>query len=213
MCAGCGESGDLVVSLCRRCHTQVAWLDEALPFSGGAVDRAHAAAFYRDPVETWLRRFKYPGRFGGTLRPGPDAIARTLIDVATRTYRASSPVAGSVVVVAIPSPAQRIRQRGFHPAASLAGCVATTLGRPLLRNALVASSHWPSQTGLSRAERRRNVVDVFGVTGNHRLDDAAVLLVDDIVTTGATLESAARTLRKAGATRVDALCAAHAAAH
>jgi ComF family protein len=108
-------------------------------------------------------------------------------------------------LVPVPLHAARVRARGFAPAAILARSLARALGRPLA-GALRRTRDTPSQTGLDRAGRRRNVASAFAVA--RPLRGETVWLVDDVVTTGATLGEAARVLRAAGTGRVAAVCVA-----
>jgi predicted amidophosphoribosyltransferase len=102
---------------------------------------------------------------------------------------------------------RRRRARGFHPAGVLARAAARRLGAPLAFDALVAVRETASQTGLDRAARRRNVRDAFAPRPGFAAPPV-VALVDDVATTGATLVACARALRRAGARRVVAICAA-----
>jgi ComF family protein len=107
--------------------------------------------------------------------------------------------------VPVPLHAARLRRRGFNLATALARQVAREVGAPVAHGSLARTRDTPSQTGLGRAARRANVRGAFRA---RPLDAATVWLVDDVVTTGATLEECARVLRAAGARKVVALCAA-----
>ena len=108
----------------------------------------------------------------------------------------------------VPSERMKIKQRGYNPAELLALLIARHLGRPLERS-LRKARHTLDQDSLSGKQRRENVGGAFeavtdgGVRGK-------VLLVDDVLTTGATADSCARALIDAGADRVNVLVAARA---
>jgi ComF family protein len=111
---------------------------------------------------------------------------------------------GADAVVPVPLHQRRRRSRGFNQAAD----IARHLGRPVV-HALVRTRHTPTQTALPAADRRANVADAFRVTRHApALRGAAVVLVDDVRTTGATLEACASALRRAGVSRVAAVTAA-----
>jgi ComF family protein len=108
----------------------------------------------------------------------------------------------SSVVVPVPTTAERRRLRGYNQAELLARSFAERTGRSL-RRALVRPSAGRSQTSLTPAERRENVRGVFAPSpSGDGVAGARVLLVDDVLTTGATASEAATTLASMGAARV-----------
>jgi len=113
------------------------------------------------------------------------------------------------VVVPLPLSGPRRRERGFNQAELLAETIATRLRVPLRPRVLRKVVDTPPQAGLSRAARRRNLDGVFRAR-ERAVRGRRILLVDDVLTTGASLSEAARTLRKAGARRVDAAVVARA---
>ncbi len=112
------------------------------------------------------------------------------------------------MVVPVPLYRRRLWWRGFNQAALLAGAVARRLGRPLELRNLVRLRPTTPQTSQSHDDRRRNVRGAFSVKHPGRIRGKRLLLVDDVMTTGATLDECARTLIAAGARRVEALALA-----
>lgn len=109
------------------------------------------------------------------------------------------------VVIPVPLHRRRLWWRGFNQAALLAACVARRMERPLDLGSLVRLRPTPPQTSQNHDERRRNVRRAFAVRRPNRVKGRRVLLVDDVMTTGATADECARVLLKAGAGRVDVL--------
>jgi len=109
------------------------------------------------------------------------------------------------VVVPVPLHPARLRWRGFNQAAMLAAHVAGRFGRPLDLRALARRRPTPPQTSQDSRQRRLNVRQAFAVARPERVANRRVLLVDDVMTTGATADECARTLIAAGARRVDVL--------
>jgi ComF family protein len=105
----------------------------------------------------------------------------------------------------VPLHRTRLRWRGFNQAALLGVALARRLNCPLDVATLARVHSTPSQTARDRAERRRNVRDAFAVRRPLRVAGQRVLLVDDVMTTGATADECARMLRAAGARRIDVL--------
>lgn len=111
------------------------------------------------------------------------------------------------LVAPVPLHRWRLLRRRYNQAALLAGALVRGTAVPAVMDLLERRRATPSQGGLSRAQRRRNVQGAFAVRDRHR-DRArgrTVLLVDDVLTTGATAEACTRVLLQAGAARVDVL--------
>jgi ComF family protein len=123
-------------------------------------------------------------------------VARPLGRALRRAFEAG----GFIATRAVPIPLHRRRERdrGYNQATLLASRLGLSLDINLLRRARPT----PSQTGLSRYQRRINVRGAFECRGPVR---GNFLIVDDVLTTGATIGEAARALRRAGATRVEVL--------
>ncbi len=95
------------------------------------------------------------------------------------------------VVVSIPLHAKRLRARGYNQSEKIAKGIAQSFGKPMLANVVYRQRHNETQTRKSREERMKNVEDVFAVYPDKvtELDGKHILLVDDVLTTGATLEA------------------------
>jgi ComF family protein len=107
-----------------------------------------------------------------------------------------------IVIVPMPLSKTRFRERGFNQAELLAREVAEYLRLPLLTSALLRARHTDAQVGLTEDERRENIAGAFKVKSFEEVKDKSVLLIDDVATTGATLEEAAKVLKNAGAKEV-----------
>ncbi|MCW5592955.1 MAG: ComF family protein [Burkholderiales bacterium] len=181
---------------CSRCDLPLAvegWCGECLA-NPPAYDDVLSAFDYRFPIDRLVRRFK----FSADLAAGA-YLGHAL---ASRAMRAPRPD----LLVASPSSALRLRERGFNPALVLARAVGRELGIPVRGRALAKIRHTPPQTGLDRAARRRNLRGAFAVRAD--VDGLHVAVVDDVMTTGSTLFALARSLREAGASRVSGWVAA-----
>jgi ComF family protein len=115
----------------------------------------------------------------------------------------SQPFTGSLIIP-VPLHPSRERERGFNQAE----LIATRLGRPISTRLLRRRRNTPAQTGLSRYERQRNLASAFEARGEVQ---GTVIVVDDVYTTGSTMNEIARTLKRAGAGRVEALTVARVA--
>lgn len=214
-CLSCAAAVAEPDALCPACWSAVAFVERPfcprtglpLPADAGpdllspqAVDDPPVceaircvALFDEGPVRRLTHRLKY-GDAPELARPMGLWMARAGADLLDRAD----------VVVPIPLHRRRLFQRRFNQAAALAGSIARAGDRPLDALALTRTRATRPQVGMSRAERAQNMHGAFaaapGVFAGRR-----VLLIDDVATTGATLNAAARAVLKAGAQAVDAL--------
>jgi ComF family protein len=132
-----------------------------------------------------------------------------VIGALLREAAAQAPGGRPDLVVPVPQHPKRLRERGFNPAALLARNLARELRIPVDPVALRRTRDTPSQTGLDRRQRHRNVRGAIRVHRKLRLPER-VWLIDDVVTTGSTMAEAATALQRTEVTTVVGLCAARA---
>jgi ComF family protein len=109
------------------------------------------------------------------------------------------------LIVPVPLHPERLRQRGFNQAQLLAGIFFPERRQKLHLSLIQRLRATPPQTGLTGEMRRRNMKGAFGVTAPEQVAGRTVLLIDDVLTTGATVEECARVLQRAGAGDVQVL--------
>ena len=163
------------------------------PLTAPAYPCLFGAVLYREPMVTAVHRFKYRREI--FLAP---SLAGFLVQLC-RYYRIQERVDSVIPVPLYPA---RRRERGFNQSELLAGYLANHFSLPLLRNCLKRSKNTPSQTGLSGRERLANVSGAFRVAKTSMVRGKSLLLVDDVLTTGATLNACRRQLLDAGAGEV-----------
>jgi ComF family protein len=119
-------------------------------------------------------------------------------------------VAAVDAVAPVPQHATRLRERGYNQAELIARPLARRLGVPYRPILLVRTKPRPEKLKLTVRERWRTVRGAYDIREGARVDNLRVLLVDDVLTTGATLDACSRALRHAGAAKVTALTVARA---
>jgi ComF family protein len=220
LCALCGAPGAGERDLCSGCAAAlptnpVACPRCALPLSAPApacgrclrapppFAAAHAPFCYGDPLDRLLTRFKFAadlaaGRVLGTL----------LIEAVTAALPRDA------VLLPMPLHRRRLAERGFNQAWELTKMLARESGLQSRADLLLRMRPTDPQTGLNATSRRRNVRGAFVVPPARatQLAGRTVVLVDDVVTTGATAAEASRSLMRAGAAQVIIVAVARAAA-
>lgn len=199
-CSGCAlvlDAGDEAAVVPRRCGACI--VDGDPPIS-----RTVAAVDYAFPWDGLITAFKFRGR---------SELARLLSHLlASRLEPEASDE--PALVLPVPLSEQRLRERGFNQAWELARRLARRRGLPADAHTLLRIRHTEHQPGLDARERRANLRQAFLVDPRHahRVQGRDVALVDDVLTTGATAQEAARTLRAAGAASVQLWVVARVAA-
>ncbi len=199
---------------CVACHRAGAWLCEAcaatIPGPGrlervawhrlraGGLEGVYSLSPHVAPLREAVHALKYEG-----LR----ALATPLAGLLWRAWQAG-PLAVDVVAP-VPLHVRRVRQRGYNQSELLARAFCAASGLPFRPGELVRHRDTRSQVGLSLAERQANVAGAFGCRSGS-LSGRRVLLMDDVLTTGATLMACSAALRDAGARAVYALTLTHA---
>jgi len=106
------------------------------------------------------------------------------------------------LIVPVPLHRSRLRERGFNQSLLLARVLSSDLGTPLDYLSLIRKRNTRAQTGLKKEERKKNVKDAFSITYPLIIKNKKIILVDDVFTTGYTLNECSRTLKKSGATTI-----------
>lgn len=190
-CAACDRVSEGAL-FCEGCELSLEYAEDA-----------DAAIFlYSGPIRDAVQRLKYRGR--SDLGP---RLSELMAEKALRS--------GFIVdrVIPIPLHPSRERERGYNQAALLAAKIASRLGVPLDRRSLIRARITPPQAELDREERLQNLRSIFEIRAKRgSLEGARILLIDDVMTTGATLDAAAEALFEAGARRVEPFVLARAEA-
>ena len=214
-CAGCGgPAKDTEGFLCWNCLAGMPFVH--LPFCArcgdpveGRVDssyicyactaaepcfeRARSAVRYRGVAQQLLRAFKYDGALW--LEPDLHRLLHGCVESQFTDLEADA-------VVCVPLYPARERDRGFNQARLLAVALARQLHKPFLPGCLRRVRPTPTQTHLTAPQRAANVKGAFKVRKPEWIDGQRLLLVDDVMTTGATVNECARVLKEGGAARV-----------
>ena len=156
---------------------------------------------YAFPIDSLITRFKHQAKW---------PLGRLLGELLSHHLRHAfdDGLSKPALLLPVPLADKRQRQRGFNQAGLLAQWLSHQLQTPLQPHWLLRTIDTPAQQQLDAATRKRNLRKAFALAADSQVKDLHVALVDDVLTTGATAESLARLLKKAGAARVDVYCLA-----
>jgi ComF family protein len=193
--------------LCPDCEKDLPWLEPPFcprcrqPLPAGtdshlcqaclqdkhAFDLARAAVLYRGGIAGAIQRFKYHGDITLASELG---LFLNQVDLSELLFD---------TIIPVPLHPKRLRKRGFNQAVLLGKILSRKTGRPMPLKALRRIRNTVPQVELHHSERQKNVRGAFAVRDPAVIADRNVLLVDDVFTTGATVNECARVLKKSGA--------------
>jgi ComF family protein len=213
-CVHCGQLG---AYLCARCRAEAPRIGPDICIRCGnplttrglcqrcqhhppeSLQGIRGVCFYKGPIAKSLRALKYHGQ--QALAP---ILATYLID-----YMRAHPHHFDALVP-VPLHPEKRAERGFNQSELLAASVARALQIPLQTQWLQRIRYTRPQAKLSRSQRLQNVVAAFAPAPGLKLKNQSILIIDDVATTGATLQACAQALEQAGATEIWALTVARA---
>ena len=220
-CAGCGAITTEPHRFCLTCWSKLVFLGEpccavcGLPFEYAQGAGARCGACLADPPAfEWMRAAVAYGEIPRTValklkyggRPG---VAETMARLMQRHLPAErSEGDGEPVLAPVPLHRWRIWKRGYNQAALIAELLARRAGVPACLDLLERPKSTPPLKAMNPRQRRETVRGAFRIAERHRetVRGRTVVLVDDVFTSGATVDACARVLKRAGAHRVEVLC-------
>ncbi|MGA8138364.1 ComF family protein [Pseudomonas sp. MWU12-2345] len=217
-CLLCDEATDTPHPICTPCESELPWLMDAcqvcaLPLAATgltcgqclkqppAFEQVIAPWTYRFPLDSLITRFKHQSQW---------PLGRLLGELLAQALRErfDDGLPRPDLLLPVPMATRRLRQRGYNQAAMLANWLSQSLEISADEHRLQRVQDTIAQQELDARARRRNLLNAFALAPGAKVEGLHLALVDDVLTTGATAESLARLLMKAGARRVDVYCLA-----
>lgn len=202
VCFGCKKEGSY---LCPDCKSTLDILEIHQKYQTQYIEDLYFALPYRQSlIKNLIRKFKYSPFVKELSEPLSSLI------IAHLQLLDNKPDFSNFVIIPLPLSKKRLRWRGFNQAEEIAKHLSKFLGIPLLSNALLKRKNTLPQVGLSLQQRRQNIKDVFFCKEPELIKGKNIILVDDLYTTGATLNEAAKTLKESGAKKIIGMVVARA---
>ena len=180
-------------------------------------DRAVSAGPYTGALSEAIKLFKYKKKvsLGKTLTEWAlksPLVENTLISFhapddfhtlwGCPVYRADKAMSAKTLIVPVPLHVKRLREREFNQSAIIASVIGRRSGIPLLANVLIRHRHTMPQVELGGMDRRENVAGAFSIEDSSLIEGKEIILVDDVYTSGSTVNECAKVMKKNGADKV-----------
>lgn len=180
--------------ICETCSHSLLAQHTLDPTPSGLIPEIWSCLPYNGIIKACIQEFKYRGKQGMTR-----VFSRLIHD-----YLDKKGVAAKAMDLIIPVPicANRLRKRRYNQSELIARTLSRALFVPISTHALLKTKNTPPQTGLSRNKRIRNIKGSFSALRAEFLAGKSILLVDDVMTTGATLDTCAKELLRSGAKEI-----------
>ena len=220
VCLHCNNAGHNGMDLCQRCFQRLPWVEYAcsccaLPLSNENANTCGACTnrdLYFDHAlspfqfDGFIRDAIYQFKFNQKLNQG-----KLLADLLLRHVEEKQ-LAMPELIIPVPLHKKRMRQRGYNQALEIARIVSKHLNSELEYNSVYRNRDTSVQMDLPAKQRHKNVKDAFSVRENSTtLKNKQVCIIDDVMTTGNTVNEVAKCLKKAGADKISVWCIARVA--
>jgi ComF family protein len=212
VCVGCGSDVlDTEQTICNECFAQLPvtnyFTNENNPVQhrfAGRLMIQHAASTFHFTTKSVLQNIVFAMKYRGNKEAGFFLGRQTgLALLQTEWYKEID------IIVPLPLNERRLKQRGYNQAALIAKGIANIINKPVLENVAMRKVYTETQTHKDRISRWQNMQYVFTVNNVEALHNKHVLLVDDIITTGATLEACGQHIIALPGTKLSIVTAAY----
>ncbi|MCP6719497.1 MAG: ComF family protein [Patescibacteria group bacterium] len=208
-CLGCKREGSY---LCEDCESIIDISYSHQKFQTKNLKDLYFATEYKSPLlKSLVQKFKYIPLIRELSKPLSFLIIKhfQLLDQPP-PFSSKNGGKSDFVIVPIPLEIRKLRWRGFNQAEEIGKVISSSLEIPLINNILIKTKAIQPQVKLSEKGRRENILGVFSCQNQEKIKGRKIILVDDIYTTGSTMEEAARKLKISGAKEVTGLVIARA---
>lgn len=199
-CNLCAEVLPIESDVCDKCSVEKIRVTEdkisSLIFTGKQFDALTSPFYYDDPIDKCIWNLKY-----NNFKPASEFLASEMSDVIERDFKNENPD----FITCIPMTKRRKRKRIFNHGEVIARRIGKAFDIDFAPDLLKKIKNTKPQVNLSAKERQTNLKGAFAINSKYDIKNKTILICDDVITTGSTLEECAKVLKKAGAKRI--ICA------
>lgn len=196
-CKICAEVIPIEKDFCNKCSLEKIRIAEdkisSLILTNKSFDAITSPFYYDEPINKCIRNLKY-----NNFKAAGNFLAEEIADVIERDFSDENPD----FVTCIPLSKSRKREKIFNHGEIIAKDISKVFDIAFAPDLLIKTKNTKSQVTLSADERKTNLKNAFRVNRKYNIKDKTILICDDVMTTGSTLEECSKTLKKAGAKRV-----------
>lgn len=195
-CLICDRITKNYLNICDCCYELLVPKKEGVVHNFKYLDRAYSCFYYSPLVQDILGSYKY-----GNQRYFAHLFAELLMEkiLELKLYQEID------LIIPVPIHKETRIKRGFNQTELLTEIIGESLNKNTLTDILIKSKYTREQASLDSADRMENLKDAFNVQNPNKIKDKSILLIDDVITTGSTVEECGKTLKISGCKRVIAL--------
>ena len=194
ICLFCREkNGSINGYICKDCYENLEVLDKEINIDSPYIKKAYYSLSYNRFIREKVKDYKYNGK---------NYLCKPFGEIMLRTIKNKEIDKDIDVILYVPTHRRKEALRGYNQAEILADYISKVLGKPLLKNNLVKIRWTKEQSHSNKIDRIINLKDSFRIKQPNEIEGKKILLIDDIVTTGVTMEECSRVIINSGSKKV-----------
>ena len=194
ICLMCRENNSSGKSfICKDCYGNLDILDKEIEINSSYINKAYYSLSYNRFIRDKIKEYKFNGK---------NYLYKPFAEIMLATIRKKEIEKNIDVIAYIPSHRRKEALRGYNQAELLANYISKSLDKPLMRDNLIKTKWTKEQSHLVKIDRIINLQDSFKLKDAEEVKGKKILIIDDIITTGVTMEECSRILRENGSKEV-----------
>lgn len=187
------KNGDMNGYICKECSNNIERLDREVEIDSPYIKKIYYSLSYNRFIREMVKDYKYNGK---------NYLYKPFAELMLKTIKSKKIAQDIDIVLYVPTHKRKQALRGYNQAELLANYISESLGKVLLKNNLIKTKWTKEQSHSTKIDRIINLKDSFQIRNPNEIEGKRVLLVDDIITTGVTMDECSRVLINNGAREV-----------